>query len=126
MVINLDAGRNLAITHNYVSPSNLGNLLLFLQEKQEQISGCRDRAESIKPEDLHDSLVRVLQEKEPAVLKEAQAQVGWTCPAWKTEPNNQKNDAPPLDDVKDVPAPAPASSIMSKAAKVSSFSFSFL
>ena len=46
MVINLDDGLNIAITHNYVSQSNLSNVLKFLDQKEDQISGCRDRAES--------------------------------------------------------------------------------
>jgi len=82
-VINLD-DTNIAITHNYISPSNLGNALKFFSEKQDQISGCRDRAESIKPEYIHDELVKVLSKKEPQFLKKALAQKEWTCRAWDT------------------------------------------
>ena len=34
---------SLALTHNYVSTSNLGDVLLFLRDKTDQISGVRDR-----------------------------------------------------------------------------------
>jgi hypothetical protein len=80
-VINLE-DVNIAITHNYLSPSNLGNALKFFVEKQDQISGCRDRAESIKPERIYDALVKVLMDKEPYILEKALAQREWTCRAW--------------------------------------------
>jgi hypothetical protein len=80
-VINLD-DLNIAITHNYLSPSNLGNALKFFVEKQDQISGCRDRAESIKPEQIYDALVQVLMDKAPHHLEKALAQRVWTCRAW--------------------------------------------
>jgi len=80
-VVNLDDS-NIAITHNYVSPSNLGNVLKFFVEKQDQISGCRDRKNSIKPEFIHDALVNALREKEPKHLDEAMKQTGWSCCAW--------------------------------------------
>jgi hypothetical protein len=34
---------SLALTHNYVSTSNLGDVLHFLRDKTDQISGVRDR-----------------------------------------------------------------------------------
>jgi len=94
-VVNLDAS-NIAITHNYVSPSNLGNALKFLVEKREQISGCRDREDSIKPEFLHGELVRVLAIREPGHLERARRQTGWTCRAWKEPAPN--GDAVITDD----------------------------
>ncbi|KAJ1414119.1 hypothetical protein B484DRAFT_297154, partial [Ochromonadaceae sp. CCMP2298] len=44
MVVNLED--SIALTHNYVSTSNLADVLRFLREKTDQISGVRDR---IKP-----------------------------------------------------------------------------
>ena len=81
-VINLD-DTNIAITHNYISPSNLGNALKFFVEKQDQISGCRDRKETIKPEHMHNQLVKVLRTKEPRHLMKALEQRSFTCLAWK-------------------------------------------
>jgi hypothetical protein len=85
MVINLDRGddadndsthnhnhnnspMNIAMTHNYVSESNLSNVLKFSQERQSQISGCRDCTESIKPEHLYESLVAALDVYHPKAL----------------------------------------------------------
>lgn len=83
-VVNLDP-INVAITHNYVSKSNLSDVLRFLDTKVDQISGCRDREESIKPEDLHREFCKGLEEKHPNWLAEARvdAERGWTCAAWK-------------------------------------------
>jgi Cupin-like domain len=81
-VVNLD-DCNIAITHNYVSPSNLGNALKFFAEKEDQISGCRDREESIKPEFLRDEFVKAMRIKEPRHLERALRQTGWTCRAWR-------------------------------------------
>lgn len=80
-VINLD-DFNVAITHNYVSESNLGNVLKFLSRKRDQVSGCRDRAESIKPDNLFDGFVSVLNDKFPLLLEQAQNEMNWTCKAW--------------------------------------------
>ena len=149
-VINLDES-NIAITHNYVSPSNLGNALKFFNEKQDQISGCRDRKESIKPEFIHDALIKVLQAKEPNHLKRAMQQTGWTCRAWENtkaeiitddDENNEdtatrgafltKKKKRKIDRVHDksqqddTMGKEELSSVMSKAGKVPAFSFSFL
>ena len=40
-MVNLE--ESLALTHNYVSTSNLGDVLHFLRDKTDQISGVRDR-----------------------------------------------------------------------------------
>jgi hypothetical protein len=83
MVVNLDE-LNVAITHNYVSRSNLPNVLRFLRTQLDQISGCRDRPESIKPQDLYQAFCRALEEHHPKWLREALSVPDWTCPAWKT------------------------------------------
>ncbi len=145
-VINLDES-NIAITHNYVSPSNLGNALKFFREKQDQISGCRDRKESIKPEFIHDALVKKLQVKEPKHLEKALAQKGWTCRAWEEtkaevitdddddeqnskDGENFKNKKRKLDNGHDRKDDSlkkeESSSVMSKTERVPAFSFSFL
>jgi hypothetical protein len=129
MVINMD-DRNIAITHNYVSPSNLGNVLKFFNEKQDQISGCRDRAETVKPECLHDELVKVLKEKEPQHLTKALSQTGWTCGAWKDDngegrkENGQKCQKRPREESHD--KGEERKSLMPKTEKVEAFTFSFL
>lgn len=45
-------GVSIALTRNYVSASNLSDVLRFLDTRVSQISGCRDRAEAVQPEDL--------------------------------------------------------------------------
>jgi hypothetical protein len=142
-VINLDEV-NIAITHNYLSPSNLGNALKFFVEKQDQISGCRDRAESIKPELLYDALVKVLMDKEPHHLEKALAQQEWTCRAWSRpyveesmsgSNAHTKSENRPISGKrqgKDFPSmhayteTTGKKSIMEKTERVDSFSFSFL
>jgi hypothetical protein len=81
-VINLDEW-NIAITHNYVSRSNLCNVLRFLREKRDQVSGCRDRIESIKPEQLYEEFKKTLQQQHPKWLQHALDVPDWTCRAWK-------------------------------------------
>lgn len=93
MVINLDAV-NIAITHNYVSASNLSNVLKFLDTKRKQVSGCRDRAESIKPERLHEEFVRAMAQHHPKLLQMALAVPDWTCRAWKSGVENCANISP--------------------------------
>lgn len=127
-VINLD-DVNIAITHNYLSPSNLGNALKFFVEKQDHISGCRDRQESIKPEHIYSVLVEKLQENEPRHLEKALAQKEWTCRAWTNMPvgdRNRNNDGGVVSEDDDSKVKAQNSSIMEKTERVKSFSFSFL
>ena len=135
MVINLDEV-NVAITHNYVSRSNLSSVLKFLNEKRDQVSGCRDRAESIKPESLYEEFVKQLQKTHPEWLEEAQA-ADWACPAWtnmaatglgeqsaKKKANNHHSDSKQRNG-----AHPHVATIMEKAKvgdDTGSFSFSFL
>lgn len=137
-VINLDES-NIAITHNYISPSNLGNALKFFREKQDQISGCRDRKESIKPEFIHDALVKELKIKEPTHLERAMKQTTWTCRAWEdskaeviTDDDDEtksgeasKNKKRKIDNAGETQKEE-LTSVMSKTEKVPAFSFSFL
>ena len=60
MVVNLDAC--VALTHKYVSTSNLSDCLQFLREKTDQISGLRDRLAqgAVPPERLYDCFVEKL------------------------------------------------------------------
>jgi hypothetical protein len=84
-VLNIDPGMSLALTQNYVSASNVSNVLRFLETRPGQISGCRDRAgDAIPPEDLLKEMTKSLQHHrsdlyEPAIL---QAKEPFTCPAW--------------------------------------------
>ena len=89
-VLNLDDGLSVALTQNYVSSSNLGDVLRFLDSRVGQISGCRDRQEAIRPEDLGAELRKVLGEKRPELLQisdEAKAK-GWSCKAWTDDIND--------------------------------------
>ena len=125
-MINLD-DVNIAITHNYLSPSNLGNALKFFVEKQDHISGCRDRQESIKPEHIYDVLVEKLREKESNHLENALAQKEWTCRAWSDKPaiDPNRNDGGVVSD-DDSKEKTESKSIMEQTERVESFSFSFL
>lgn len=83
-VLNLDDGMSVGLTQNYVSKSNLPDVLRFLETKQQQISGCRDRSEAIQPENLLEEFRNRLRECRPQLLVEAQklADSGWHCAAW--------------------------------------------
>lgn len=65
MVVNLDPC--LALTHNYVSTSNLDSVLRFLREKPDQVSGLRDRREmgraAVDPNELLEIFERRLKEE---------------------------------------------------------------
>lgn len=82
--MNLDDGMSIALTQNYVSASNLPDVLRFLKTRKQQISGCRDRTDAIQPDELLDTFKECLQEKHPDLLEKAQriAEEGWQCAAW--------------------------------------------
>lgn len=85
MVVNLDAPVNIAVTHNYVAPNNLPNVLRFLREKPEQVSGI---AKDKLPEKLYEQFVDAMQQNEPQQLKKALECTDWTCKAWSTTSKN--------------------------------------
>lgn len=59
MVVNLDDC--IALTHNYVSTSNLSDCLRFLREKPDQISGVRDRpCEAIDADNMYEVFLQKL------------------------------------------------------------------
>lgn len=95
-VLNLDDG--IALTQNYVSQSNLSDVLRFLDKKPQQISGCRDRSEAIQPDKILRVFKDKLNEKLPHLVKEAEDSAcrGWMCEAWTddigkdTAPNTKK------------------------------------
>lgn len=67
MVINLEY--SIAITHNYVSSSNLYDCLKFLSSKEDQISGVRDRpGEAIQAGELYAHFVQVITDSYPELL----------------------------------------------------------
>ena len=129
LVVNLDE-INIAITHNYVSGSNLSSVFKFLDDKRDQISGCRDRDESIKPENLHQEFVNALQKSHPELVKRALDDPNWNCRAW-TAPgpyeNRQKKNMDGAKHSKEPSTHLPTKpSVMSKAACEGGFSFSFI
>jgi hypothetical protein len=83
-VLNLDDGMSVALTQNYVSKSNLSDVLRFLSQRPQQISGCRDRREAIQPEELLDKFMARMEEERPALLKNSleESKKGWKCAAW--------------------------------------------
>ena len=127
LVINLDEW-NIAITHNYVSHSNICNVLRFLREKRDQVSGCRDRIESIKPEQLYEEFVQTLQQQYPQWLQEALDTPDWTCRAWKRG-ISMHEDQPIESGTPDVPSSQTVSTTSiietAKSGGVSNFCFSF-
>jgi hypothetical protein len=84
---------NIAITQNYVSSTNLPDVLRFLEYKPQQISGCRDRPEAVKPDRLLLDFVSALREHQPLLLTQAQevARKGWVCDAWKDDESHVTN-----------------------------------
>jgi len=117
--VNLDEV-NIAITHNYVSGSNLSSVLKFLDGKRDQVSGCRDRDESIKPENLFEEFKKALQNRYPDLAKRALENPGWNCNAWKTAQETSVDGHKSKTNVVSEP------SVMSKAACGGGFSFSFM
>ena len=83
-VLNLDFGMSIALTQNYVSKSNLPDVLRFLKNRPQQISGCRDRGEAIPPDQLLDEFTTRLLEDRPDQYNRAleASKEGWQCPAW--------------------------------------------
>ena len=68
MVVNLED--SIALTHNYVSSSNLGDVLHFLDHKQDQVSGVRDRHDvALQPEELYETFREALGKAKPDLLK---------------------------------------------------------
>jgi len=61
-------GMSVALTRNYVSASNLSDVLRFLDTRVSHISGCRDRAEAVPPEELgkefRKALLSVMEEED--------------------------------------------------------------
>lgn len=82
-VINLD--ESIAITHNYVSKSNLADCLRFLRDKEDQISGIRDRSGTIRPEEMYSKFI----EKLPTVLSDSEIQ---EAIALSYQNRNQRSD----------------------------------
>lgn len=133
-VVNID-DVNIAITHNYVSQSNLATVLRFLEYKEDQISGCRDREESIKPEFLKRAFEEALVKNGfESVLRDAKelAAQGWPCKAWTDDANEiDKQKDTHVNSRKRRRDPSRTScgnSIMTKAKQHNNtaFSFSFL
>ena len=129
MVINLDEGLNVAITHNYVSRTNLPNVLRFLREKQDQISGCRDRSEADQPHELYKVFSDLLLEYVPDLYRQAMAVSRWTCAAWSNEKMSSR-DANDTASSNKRPRPDDESShssvLVQAKARTEPFSFSFL
>lgn len=69
MVVNLED--SIALTHNYVSSSNLGDVLHFLRHKCDQVSGVRDRQEdgAVQPERLYEVFTTALKQHDTALLE---------------------------------------------------------
>ena len=95
-VINIAEGMNLAVTHNYVSTTNLPTVLRFLQTKQELISGCRDRPnEAIQPSQLYKACTDLWKQTLPSSIYDKamlQSQQGWTNAAWSDYHEDQDDD----------------------------------
>lgn len=109
-----DGNISVALTRNYVSASNLPDVLRFLDTRKSQISGCRDRKEAIQPENLGKEFRKALSESQPCqsnvsdekkcdtgssknrkgwadLLEKAEkeSKKGWGCAAWTDIPENE-------------------------------------
>lgn len=127
LVVNLDEV-NIAITHNYVSVSNLPNVLKFLNINRDQVSGCRDRAESIKPERLYEEFVEAMKQRHPDWLETALAEPDWTCRAWNKKVDDTGTAATDQPTKENAPSSSTLS-VMEKAkcgSESAGFSFSFV
>ena len=109
-----DRGVSVALTRNYVSKSNLPDVLRFLDTRISQISGCRDRKKAVPPEELGSEFRKALllvtkdttdsgsgeeekkcdesqdcQGKWADLLQRAeeQSREGWGCDAWVDLPS---------------------------------------
>ena len=107
-----ERGVSVALTRNYVSGSNLSDVLRFLDTRVSQISGCRDRGEAVQPEELGREFRKALltvksrsadslgEEKKADddgegkgrwthLLESAErkAKEGWNCDAWVDLPS---------------------------------------
>jgi len=107
-----DRGVSVALTRNYVSGSNLSDVLRFLDTRVSQISGCRDRGEAVQPDDLGrefrkalsevkdyrvDNIGEEKKEEDSRMEKgrwadlleraEQKAKEGWGCDAWVDLPS---------------------------------------
>jgi hypothetical protein len=109
-----DRGVSVALTRNYVSKSNLPDVLRFLDTRISQISGCRDRKKAVPPEELGSEFRKALllvtkdttgsgsgeeekkcdesqdgQGKWSDLLQRAveQSRKGWGCDAWVDLPS---------------------------------------
>ena len=107
-----ERGVSVALTRNYVSGSNLSDVLRFLDSRVSQISGCRDRGEAIQPDDLGREFRKALSEVKQCgsecrgeekkddngeeekgrwtdLLERAErkAKEGWGCDAWVDLPS---------------------------------------
>ena len=107
-----ERGVSVALTRNYVSGSNLSDVLRFLDSRVNQISGCRDRGEAIQPDDLGREFRKALSEVKRCrseilgeekkddngeeekgrwtdLLERAEqrAKEGWGCDAWVDLPS---------------------------------------
>jgi len=81
MVVNLDDC--IALTHNYVSLSNLPDCLKFLRDTPDQISGVRDRTEAIDPEGMYELFQQKL--VETGVMTQEQLQEAVALSLKRTE-----------------------------------------
>ena len=79
-MLNLDD--SVAITQNYVSASNLADVLDFLARKPDQISGVRDRPEAVDADLLREAFVAALAEAHPGPLAEAEVGGARVAEAW--------------------------------------------
>jgi hypothetical protein len=87
---------SIALTQNYVSKSNLPDVLRFLKTKPQQISGCRDRREAIQPDAVLGKFESSLRKERSDLLDQSliASEKGWQCAAWKDDDNLDGNNGP--------------------------------
>lgn len=107
MVINLE--ESIALTHNYVSTSNLADCLRFLREKTDQISGIRDRKDAIQAEDVYEQFLIKLADVLPkdqlqrAVERSYQSEQPLTKPVHQRKKKKKKSHHQPKPQGEEAP-----------------------
>ena len=70
LVVNMDVG--VAVTQNYVAPSNLADVLAFVRDKPDQVSGCHSRKAAAS---LHERFRAALQKHKPDLLEQTEQEM---------------------------------------------------
>ena len=80
----MNLSESIAITQNYVDDCNLSNVLRFLRDKPDQVSGVDN------PTELFNTFVKALRNQQPEVLEKMQNREVLSNRKWSWEPMAEK------------------------------------